>query len=413
VSRLESAAVATPRQAPGAVLRDVAPTAHAYAEHLLAGGVARWPEFLAGVGADPGAGPAPQQEPPGATQAELLRRLNRRAAPAGVPRALGERVLRRAAPGRGRVDLRLTDPPQPVPVPELLRVAAGVLADLVAELPPQDPPDPVEPPPAHRRAPAYRLEGPPVTVSALRRRLVAAGLPPRGGRRWRLRRRPDLVIVVALPIRRALFEVWSRRVQRGGTKSWPGLLADWRAGRRLPPAAAYDRLAAEWAIRIGASRVQVVTAADLDGQVAAALGRPAAAAGPAGPGSAALTPVAVEVVRRASEVLMFRVPPEEKPQRLGALVALLADPSARSSRSAPGTPPGHGGWLRSSGRRTAARLAAGGYVVHGSLSSLGRTGPPSRPTRARDRAVLAAMLGAVLRMDDLRSRTGGGRGTGE
>src|SRR3712207_7344230 len=51
--------------------------------------------------------------PPGATQAELLRRLNRRAGPAAAGhRELGERVLSRAAPGRGHVDLRLSDPPR-------------------------------------------------------------------------------------------------------------------------------------------------------------------------------------------------------------------------------------------------------------------------------------------------------------
>jgi hypothetical protein len=398
---------------------DLRRAAQAYAEHLLAGGVATWPAFLARSRTRAGhegahTAPVPQHEPPGATQAELLRRLNRRVRPAAVDRELAERVLGRAAPGRGRVDLRLTDPPERVPVTELLRVAAGVLADLVAELPqeaarPQ--PASIEPPPVRRRAPAYRLEGPPVTVSALRRRLVAAGLPPRGGRRWRLRRRPEVVLVVALPLRRALFEVWSRRVQRGGTKSWPGLLAEWRAGR-LPPAAAYDRLAAGWASRIGASRVHVVTADDLDGQVAAVLGRPVATAGPGGHGTAALTPVAVEVVRRTSEVLTFRVPPEEKQQRLGSLVALLADPPGEPSRRAPGTPPGHVGWLRLSGQRTAARLSAGGYAVHGSLSSLGRTGAPARPTLAWDRAVLAAMLRAVLRVDDLRSRAGAGRGAG-
>ncbi|CAA9347903.1 MAG: hypothetical protein AVDCRST_MAG36-1764, partial [uncultured Nocardioidaceae bacterium] len=58
-------------------------------------------------------------EPPGAAQAELLRRLNRRARRTGAGPELGLRVLRRAAPGRGRVDLRLTDPPEPVPVGEL------------------------------------------------------------------------------------------------------------------------------------------------------------------------------------------------------------------------------------------------------------------------------------------------------
>ncbi len=399
--------------------------AAAYAEHLLAGGVTTWAEFLPGaapVSGDPD--PVWLREPPGASQAELLRRLNRRAGPSAARhRDLAERVLRRAAPGRGLVDLRLTDPPRQVPVAELLRLAAGVLADLLAELPTGAAgtdvggPAGASPPAYDRRAPSYRLEGPPLTVAALRRRLVAAGLPPRGGRRWRLRRRrPDVVLVVALPLRRALFEVWSRRVQRGGTKSWPGLLTEWHTNRRLPAAAAYDRLAAGWARRIGAARVHVVTGDDLDRQVEEVLGRPPAPYARPRAGARALTPVLVDVVRRTSEVLTFRVPPGTKQQRLDLLVALLAEPEP-GGRAAARIPPGRRRWLARTGRRAAAQLTSGEFVVHGSVRSLGRPGRPARPPGDRDRALLGAMVGSVLRVDAARAATtrvgtDGGRGSG-
>ena len=415
MGHLQSSPVTTP--AAGGRVRAVA---RAYADHLLAGGVTPWPDFLASP-AGPADEPSWSGEPPGAPQAELLRRLNRRGGQGGRQgggqggpprRDLGERVLRRAAPGRGMVDVRLTDPPVDVLDSELLRVGAGVLADLAGELPVvgHRVGTGVVRPPVAPGAPSYRLEGPPLTVAALRRRLVAAGLPPSGARRWRLRRRPDVVLVVALPLRRALFEVWSRRTQRGATRSWSRALGAWHSASRLPAGAAYDRVAAGWAARVGASRVHVLSGDDLDRQAAAVLGRPPAPAPahrPAGRGPADLSPELVEVVRRTSEVLTFRAPGEDKQERLERLVAVLP----RSGRRAPAAPQPHHGWLRRTGRRTAARLAAGGYVVHGPLPPLGRVGQPARPQRLRNRAVLRAMLDSVLRADD--ARTGAARGRGQ
>jgi hypothetical protein len=209
--------------------------------------------------------------------------------------------------------------------------------------------------------------------------------------------------------------VWSRRTQRGATRSWGGVLTEWHTTRRLPPGVAYDRLAAGWAGRVGAQRVHVVTAADLDGQVAAVLGvRPVPAADLGLP--APLPPAYVDVVRRTSEVLAFRVPPEERQHRLDLLVRLLSEPSgARGPLPATGggdrfaLPTSLRDWLRRTGNRTAARLEAGGYVLHGPLATLGRAGGPGRPGRARDRAVLAALVESVLRAQ---ARTGTDRERG-
>ena len=392
----------------------------AYAEHLLAGGVLPWAAFLAEPDPRDGGPGSWQGDPPGAAQAELLRRLDRRVdrridrrtdragGSARRPgRSLGEHVLRRAAPGRGRADLLLTDPPEVVPVAELLRVGAGVLADLVAEQPLTEPEEPPARPPDEDvvppgRAPTYRLEGPPLTVADLRRRLTAAGLPPGHRSRWSVRRlarrgRPDVVLVVALPLEQGLGEVWSRRTQRGATKSWSGVLTEWHAARRLPPALVYDRLAAGWAARLGAGRVHVLTGDDLDGQLAAVLGhRPAARV------SAPLPWAYIEVVRRTSVVLTFRVPPEEKQQRLDLLVRVLTerrhDPERRERRGPRGAvvvPSRQRAWVRRTGRLTASRLRTGGYVLHGPVT-LGRVGRPERPSRAGDGAGLGAVLDALL-----------------
>jgi hypothetical protein len=403
---------------------DVRPVAQAYAEHLLGGGVTPWGAFLAASPAASTSSTSWTGDPPGAAQAELLRRLNRRAGSAGgTDSELAKRVLRRAAPGRGRVDLLLTDPPERVALAELLRVGAGVLADLVAGLPVPVPRD-LPPGAASRESasptrpgPSYRLEGPPITVAALRRRLVAAGLPPRRGTRLRVRRRrPDVVLVVVLPLRRGLFEVWSRRTQQGATKSWVTVLGEWRATGRLPPGVAYDRLAAGWAGRIGPERVHVVAGKDLDRQVAAVLGAPPAPMGPNLPVSvpAPLPPAYVEVVRRTSEVLTFQVSREEKQQRLDLLVTLLAGAGGRprGEQGPDRLAPGQRRWLQRTGRRSASRLRAGGYVLHGSLAPLRRVRKPVRQAGARDGAVLAALLESVLRAHVARAGADGERGTG-
>jgi hypothetical protein len=139
---------------------------------------------------------------------------------------------------------------------------------------------------------------------------------------------------------------------------------------------------------------------------------------------APLPPAYVEVVRRTGDVLRFRVPPEERQLRLDLLVGLLVGPGDSSGPAAQGSPatgsillpPWGRDWVERTGRRTAARLRAGGYVVHGSLRSLGRSGKVGGEAAGkaggsagvRDRAVLAALEDSVLRAQA--AHGGGGRG---
>ena len=153
-------------------------------------------------------------------------------------------------------------------------------------------------------------------------------------------------------------------------------------------------------------RVHVV-AEDHERQVAALLGHCLEDAD----GADGLLPAPqVEVVRRASEVLTFRLPPEERQPGLDRLVAVLQSSGGGRRPVAPGVPPRQRAWLLRSGRRAARRLVSGGYEVHGRVTSLGRVGGPTRPAGVRDGAVLTALLEAVLLADAARVEAEG-RGT--
>ena len=105
--------------------------------HLREGGTTPWHDWSA-------EGPAAGPLLPGAQQLELLRRLNLAAPAAG--RRLADRILAAVATGRGRPDLELVGvaPARPFGFPpvdpselsdgELLRVAVGLVADVLAGL---------------------------------------------------------------------------------------------------------------------------------------------------------------------------------------------------------------------------------------------------------------------------------------
>ncbi|WP_296601810.1 hypothetical protein, partial [Nocardioides sp.] len=133
--------------------------------HLEAGGTTPWRDWS--QEGRPGG-----RVLPGAQQLELLRRLNLAGGPS--PR-LAARVLEASAPGRGRPDLELEGavdalafgppPVDPAALPddELLRVAAGLIAeDLAHEGPQEGPPERAAVAwPLRRRRHRYRLVGDP------------------------------------------------------------------------------------------------------------------------------------------------------------------------------------------------------------------------------------------------------------
>jgi len=313
---------------------------------------------------------------------------------------LAERVLGRAAPGRGLFDRAVTDPPVVVPDGELLRVGSGVLADLVLEL------EPVVQPEVSRRwslsgEPSFVLEGPPLTVSRLRAGLAAAGLHEHGSpavrRLWRTGR-PAVALVVTAPLPRALFEVWSHRAQHGSPRHWRTVVTEWRGSGQLPAAAAYDRRAAHWARLLGPGNVHVLTRQGLTQQVHAVLGsghrtgRVRLAGVPVD-----LLPALVDVLRLANQVLAFKAPEPERKPLVDRLLPVLATAGTTTGPAQLGLPAEHRPWAVRTGAGIADRLAAGGYPVHGRLTGLGLA--DGDPGVLEEAQVLNALLEVVLRVD--------------
>lgn len=377
------------------------PRASGWVGHLRSGGTTPWPVWIRDPSAGDAAGNAAGNaagagELPGAAQLELLRRLNEAGA---VRPELAERVLRRAAPGRGLIDRVVTDPPDGVPERELLRVGSGVLADLVMELEPVVHHE-VRRPWSLTGEPSFVLEGPPLTVSRLRADLAALGLHEHGSpavRRLRRTGRPEVALVVTAPLPRALFEVWSHRAQQGSPRHWPTVIAEWRGSGQLPAGAAYDRLAAHWAGLLGSGRVHVLTRRGLREQVHAVLG------GSHRIGRVRLTgvptdlrPVLVDVLRLANQVLAFKAPEPGRKPLVDRLLPILGQ-TATTGPARLGLPVEHRRWAARTGTGIADRLGAGGYPVHGRLTGLGRA--DGDPGVLEEAQVLSALLEVVLRVD--------------
>ncbi|MBZ5739324.1 hypothetical protein [Nocardioides mangrovi] len=326
-----------------------ADVAGSWVEHLRAGGTTPWRSWRESHPA----GPAPVPPVvPGAQQLELLRRCNL-AGP--VPAPLATRVLEASAPGRGRPDLqlegaaeRLAFGPPPVdpadlPDDELIRVAAGLLAeDVVAD----GLPDPHHVPGARWFRTRYRVTGDPLLAAAARRDLTRRGRPPGG--------RGAVVLVLGADLGQLLADVWTDRCLADGAPAW----SDWvdRLARRgpLPPRADLAHTAASWAARVGRDRVHVV----LD---------PAAAPRLVGVRRALATPTplsadATELSRRVGQVLgLLAVPPAR-----ADLLEHTLRPRLAAVGGAPLTLPArHQRWARLRAVRVQKALLRAGYPVHG------------------------------------------------
>jgi hypothetical protein len=319
---------------------------------------------------------------PGAQQLELLRRVNavRRPGP-----GLVERVLAASAPGRGRPDLELVGAaeesrfgPRPVdpadlPDAELLRVAAGLIAEdvVAAGLP--------EPPPPRwtrvwRRT--YRLVGDPWLADPVRAELRRRGRPP-GGRR-------PTVYVLGTDLGTMLVDAWTSRAFADGGAAW----ADWVAGAvahdRVPPRADLVAQAATWATRVGAARVEVVIGPE---QLPRVLGVRRAL-----PAPPAYSADAVDLARRVASPLGMLVVPRQRAR-------LLAETLGPRLAGAPGAPLGiprdHAGWVEDRAARMVEDLRGAGYAVHGDLGAL-VPGAPAGGSAPDDAAVLELAVRLLL-----------------
>ena len=391
---------------PTAGTADQRRAAWTWTRHLRAGGSTRWSDWTT---PESGTAPPPDWVVPGAAQLELVRRLAaRRALPAPGFAALADLVASRSGPGRGPAPQPLSWPTAPgaagprfgappvdpadVGDEELVRVAVGVLTELLLAAPASA----SEPAAIRRRrltrTPAFELAGAPVTTSAVRRSLGLAG-HAEGGRSPR-------VVLLAEPFDESLSQVWSARVQRGAPVRWHGFVERWSARPELPPSADLPGLARLWAARVGAEQVHVVVApADADAAtraVAAILGvhlEPRTRTD-LPPRCQALSPAAVDGARRVGTVLRVRAD-----ERRGAAVlgALAADLARRTPSPVPRltVPEPFADWARARAVRMTGELSAGGYPVHGDLDRVVPR-PEGRPTHPRLPDVLDVVMDACL-----------------
>jgi hypothetical protein len=390
--------------------------AWSWVSHLLHGGTTTWAAWVedAAARADDVERPAGLQSLPGAAQLELLRLLVETAGGPLDP-DLALRVLRRPAPGRGAVDLPLGWPgegqvtadgfhhrsapptdPGSIDTQEVLRVAAGVVADVLLE----SPDTATTAPPARlarldgrslvpRRGPSVWVEGPPRSAAAVRAELAAVGTRLHRGRlRWRGGRTlPDEVLVVVPPLERGLLEVWEDRSVAGAARRWELWVQELEGSGRLPPSLRSRTVAKFWAERIGAERVRVLVRPGQD------------AAGD-------LTALEVDVVRRVNAVLLLHRHEAERAPLASRLAAQLQGLGREIGLTGPEVlrvPPAQLRWLRAWSARITDGLSAAGYPVEGDLASLRPRPPAEDDVWSLDpREVLALMAALLLR------RPGGG-----
>jgi hypothetical protein len=294
----------------------------------------------------------------------------------------------------------------------VLRVATGVLADLVAELPP----------PATARShgarrarrargarglPTFVLEGLPVTVAEVRAELTALGMSEHRSPTSRLGSRrdpgPALVVVLAGPLDEALRQAWARRLQTGAARAWPRFVGEWAGRDRLPASAALDDNVSYWADRVGPGNVHLVILdqhEDASARVAEVLGRPLPDRRVTAPvlegDPVRLTPAALDVLRRVNVVLPFVSPPDDRAPRRAALVELLRQEEGQLDPA--DVPDEQRPWLADVAARLVDAVAESGCTVHGELGRLGTIAPASG-RRVSDAEVVDTMVRMIHRAD--------------
>jgi hypothetical protein len=331
---------------------------------------------------------------PGAQQLALLRRLNLAAQAAGrtVPVATAERVLAAGVSGRGRGELPLVGAGEPgrfgaQPVDpetlsddELLRVAAGLIADDVAAHAGDPEPDRslVERVRQLRRpwVPSFLVLGVQWRAEAACAGLEAHGHRP-GGRR-------PTAYLLADDLGTVLAHAWTARAFDQGGPTWSDFVANSASFGHLPPRADVLRMARSAAHKYGAGRVVVVLDPDV---LATLLGVRSLQEPPQ------LGAHAIDLVRRVGEPLGLLVDAHDRP---ALLRDTLADRLDGRGGPLPTVPARWESWLSSQSERTHHDLAAAGYPVLGDLDRL-LAGPlPEEPVLPVDAEVLALALGLLL-----------------
>ncbi len=349
-----------------------------WAAHLRAGGTTTWQSWRDEQLPHGAAEPSRDLHPlPSSTHLELVRRLNLRAGGQAVP-GLADVVLATPTPGRGRVDVPLpwSEPvrfghppiaPEALPDEELVRLAVGVLARLLPDLPaPRPTPDLVRWPVPWRRR--FRLHGAPGTVAAVRAALLAQGLVETD---WR-----PVHLVLARPLEVMMAEHWAAATVTGSSLRWTML---WRRAQatdalpaRLDVVGTAERLAAAPGSR---DRVHLVVGRDAEEvahDVAHILGTRLLVPGDSTDAGR------IDLLRRLNQLTALAHGPGQVRRLAATLAEVLEDASARAPAVA--VPSAVRPWARRSADGLIKRLAgrgrgpaAAGYAVHGDPGALAPT----------------------------------------
>ena len=373
----------------------------AWSAHLRSGGTTDWSAWRDTDQPEPTHALHPL---PDAIHLELVRRINL-AAPDGQDlRGLADRVLATAAPGRGLLDVPLpwagaprrfgTPPMDPADLPEeeLIRLAVGVLAHLLPDVP-HLAPDALPAPwpiPWRRR---FRLHGSPGTVASVRKNLLAQGLVETD---WR-----PTHIVIARPVPVMMAEWWAASVRNGGILKWSTAWRRAEAAGRLPPstdvAGIADRLTAH-----GSNHVHVVVASRAEEAAALTAGILGARPGEVQEsGDAAVS----DLLRRLNRLTALTHGPQRNRELARTLAATLDEPATPAhpvTTIAP--PPASMDWAQEQAASTAGALSQAGYAVHGELDALTPTDHRLPGTVDRGRTLELAVT-ACLRSWHLRGNS--------
>ena len=342
----------------------------AWAAHLRAGGTTDWSAWRDTATDQPGEEFRPL---PDAVHLELVRRINL-AAPEGADvRGLADRVLATAAPGRGLLDVPLpwasaprrfgTPPMDPAGLPEeeLIRLAVGVLAHLLPDVPHSAPEASRAPWPLPWRR-RFRLHGAPGTVARVREGLLAQGLVETD---WR-----PTDIVIARPVPVMMAEWWAASVRGGGILKWSTAWRRAEAAGRLPGPTDVAGLTGRLATR-ARGQVHVVVASGAE--EAATLAADILGARPdevQENGDAAVS----DLLRRLNRLTVLVHGPGRVRELAGTLAATLDQGTIPAHSVTSLAPPSASmDWAREQAASTADAIRRAGYAVHGAPDDLAPT----------------------------------------